>query len=101
MASTTNNQVDFVRSFVFLPYLLFSFFFLLSQYNNQKESTFHLNHRLGGSGMQIFVKTLTGKTITLDVESADTTRLSNRRFRIRSVSRPISNDWSLLANSWR
>ena len=24
------------------------------------------------SGMQIFVKTLTGKTITLDVESADT-----------------------------
>jgi ubiquitin C len=27
---------------------------------------------LGGSGMQIFVKTLTGKTITLDVDSADT-----------------------------
>jgi hypothetical protein len=26
----------------------------------------------GGSGMQIFVKTLTGKTITLDVESSDT-----------------------------
>ena len=25
----------------------------------------------GGSGMQIFVKTLTGKTITLDVESSD------------------------------
>jgi ubiquitin len=25
-----------------------------------------------GSGMQIFVKTLTGKTITLDVEGSDT-----------------------------
>ena len=28
--------------------------------------------RLRGGGMQIFVKTLTGKTITLDVESSDT-----------------------------
>jgi hypothetical protein len=38
----------------------------------QKESTLHLVLRLrGGSGMQIFVKTLTGKTITLDVESSD------------------------------
>jgi ubiquitin len=27
---------------------------------------------LGGLGMQIFVKTLTGKTITLDVDSSDT-----------------------------
>jgi ubiquitin C len=27
---------------------------------------------LGGSGMQIFVKTLIGKTITLDVDSSDT-----------------------------
>jgi len=45
----------------------------LADYNNQKESTLHLVLRLrGGSGMQIFVKTLTGKTITLDVESSDT-----------------------------
>uniref|UniRef100_A0A8C7C5N5 Ubiquitin-like domain-containing protein n=1 Tax=Neovison vison TaxID=452646 RepID=A0A8C7C5N5_NEOVI len=36
----------------------------LSDYNIQKEST------LGG--MQIFVKTLTGKTITLEVEPSDT-----------------------------
>lgn len=39
--------------------------------NIQKESTLHLVLRLRG-GMQIFVKTLTGKTITLEVESSDT-----------------------------
>merc|ERR1711881_95333 len=40
-------------------------------YNVTKEATLHLVLRLRG-GMQIFVKTLTGKTITLAVEATDT-----------------------------
>jgi len=49
----------------------------LAHYNIQKESTLHLVLRLRG-GMQIFVKTLTdktitpGKTITLEAETSDT-----------------------------
>ena len=43
----------------------------LSDYNVPKEATLHLVLSLR-SGMQIFVKTLTGKTITLEVESSDT-----------------------------
>merc|ERR1712167_268881 len=44
----------------------------MGDYNVQKESTLHLVLRLrGGAPMQIFVKTLTGKTITLDVNASD------------------------------
>jgi len=43
----------------------------LSDYNIQKESVLTLVLRLRG-GMQIFVQTLTGKTITLEVEASDT-----------------------------
>ena len=43
----------------------------LGDYNIQKESTLQVVLRLRG-GMQIFVKTLTGKTISLESEPSDT-----------------------------
>ena len=52
-------------------------FCALSDYSIQKESTLHLDQVLRlheGPGMQIFVKTPTGKTITLEVEASDTIR---------------------------
>lgn len=50
----------------------------LGDYGVQRESTLHIILRLRG-GMQLFVKTLTGRTITVDVEPSDSVaRLKER-----------------------
>ena len=52
--------------------------------------------------LQIFVKTLTGKTITLEVEGTDTRlRLPRLRYRTRKVFPQISSVLSLLASNSR
>ena len=55
----------------------------------QKESTLHLVLRLRG-GMQIFVKTLTGKTITLEVEGSDSIENVKAKIQDRSRTRRAS-----------
>ena len=54
----------------------------LSVYNIQKESTLHLVFGLWGS-MQIFVKTLTGKIVSLEVEPSDTIKNVKAKMQVR------------------
>ena len=69
----------------------------LSDYNIQIEATLHLLLRLRG-GIPIYIKTLTGKTITLEVVASDTIDNVKPRFKIKKVFHLINKCYLLESN---
>ena len=53
----------------------------LADYNIQPSSTIHLVLRLRGGGMQIFVKTLTGNTITITTDKTENIKQIKEKLR--------------------
>jgi hypothetical protein len=74
----------------------------LEDTRTHKEATLHLVLRLRG-GMQIFVRTLIGKTITLDVDAADTVTAIKQKIHVDCMivraSRLTSSASSLTSSS--
>lgn len=67
----------------------------LTEYNISKNSTIHLVLRLHG-GMQIFVKTPSGSTVTIDCEVSDSIGII--QFRIEEKSHLPSHQYMLIFN---
>ena len=66
----------------------------LADYRGQKGCTLFLMILKLSGGKQIFVKSLAGKSISLDVEP-NSMKMLKRRFKKRRVSLLISKDWFL------